>query len=367
MNQQKTQDKTSVWLFTALFLILSGPIHAQFTSTISGFFSKEWEGKQAMVVAKPLQGPPVIDTTTIVNRSATFTIKLTEPCAAYLWIDGRKEDIQFFIDSPKISIGVESGLFGSAIISGSASSEHWAEQFTRPKHGRDLDPDDQLALLNALTSGDSLTAFTLEYKVDSLRVLDRNELAKQILEQPALASSWYLFASTLFPYTQTLDLFNRLPTFASYPSYQRIKAELAQKQLGNKAPDFNLPTATGKPVHLSDLTSRFVLIDFSMRDVVSCRKRHFDLKKLYQKYHPLGVEIVTVSVEFDKLYGRDALTKYPLPWIQVQDFMDAPLITKDFAVNNMPDNVLLDANKIMIGRDMSVQELDAMLEQLLSK
>ncbi|ADB36527.1 TlpA disulfide reductase family protein [Spirosoma linguale] len=367
MNQRKTQDKTSVWLFTVLFLSLPGYVQAQFTSSISGFFSKEWEGKQAMVVAKPLQGPPLIDTTTIVNRSATFTIKLTEPCAAYLWIDGLKEDIQFFIDSPKISIGVESGLFGSAIIAGSASSERWAEQFTRSQYGRDLEPDDQFALLNALTSGDSLTAFTLEYKLDSLRTLDRNAVANLILEQPALASSWYMFASSMFSYRQMLDLFNSLPTFASYPSYQRIKAELTQKQLGKKAPDFNLTTAMGKPVHLSDLTSRFVLIDFSMRHQVSCQKRHFDLKKLYQKYHPLGFEIVTVSVEFDRIYGRDALTKYPLPWIQVQDFMDAPLITKDFAVNYMPDNVLLDANKIMIGRDMSVQELDAMLEQLLSK
>ncbi|MCX6217994.1 TlpA disulfide reductase family protein [Spirosoma sp.] len=367
MIQRKTLYKTSVWLFTVLFLSLPGHVQAQFTSSINGFFSKEWEGKQAMVVAKPLQGAPVIDTTTIVNRSAIFTLKLTEPCAAYLWIDGLKEDIQFFIDSPKISIGVESGLFGSAIIAGSASSEHWAEQFTRSKHGRDLDPDDQLALLNALTSGDSLTAFTLECKLDSLRTLDRNAVANLILEQPTLASSWYLFASSMFSYRQTLDLFNSLPTFASYPSYQRIKAELTQKQLGKKAVDFSLPITNGKVARLSDLTSRFVLIDFSIRHQVSCQKRHFDLKKLYQKYHPLGVEIVTVSVEFDRMYGQDALAKYPLPWIQLQDFMDTPTITKAFSVHYMPDNVLLDATKIMIGRDMSVQELDAMLEQLLNK
>ncbi|WP_461149922.1 DUF4369 domain-containing protein [Spirosoma pulveris] len=367
MNQRKTQHKTPVWFFTILFLSLSGHIHAQFTTTISGFFSKEWEGKQAMVVAKPLQGPPVIDTTTIVNRSATFTMNLAEPCAAYLWVDGRNEDIQFFIDSPKLSIGVESGNFLPPIITGSASSESWPEQLSRSKHWRDLDPDDQQTMMNALLTGDSLTAFTLENKADSLRMLDRNDLVNLILEQPTLASSWYRFASGTFSYTQTLALFNKLPTFASYPSYQRIKAELEQKQLGKKAPDFSLPTTTGKPARLADLTNRFILIDFSTRHLVSCRKRQFDLIKLYQKYHPLGLELVTVSVEFDKLYGQDALTKFPLPWIQVQDFMDAPLITKDYAVNNMPDNVLLDANKIMIGRDLSIQELTAMLEELVKE
>ncbi|SOD78442.1 TlpA disulfide reductase family protein [Spirosoma fluviale] len=367
MNQRKTQHQRPAWLFAVLFLSLSGHLRAQFTSTISGFFPKEWAGKQAMVVAKPLHGPTVIDTTTIVNRSATFTLKLTEPCAAYLWVDGRKEDIQFFIDSPKLSIGVESGTFQPPMITGSASSETWADQLTRSKQGRDLEPDDQLAMMNALLTGDSLTAFTLEYTLDSLRMLDRNDLANLILEQPTLASSWYLFASSSFSYPQTLALFNSLSTFASYPSYQRIKAELAQKQLGRKSPDFSLPTANGKATRLSELTNRFILIDFSMRNLVGCRRRQFDLKKLYEKYRPLGLELVTVSVEFDKPYGQDTLTKFPLPWIQVQDFMDAPLITRDFAVKNMPDNVLLDANKIMIGRDLSIQELTAMLEQLVKK
>ncbi len=365
--QSETRYRNLVSLFVLLLLAVPGCLQAQFISKINAFLPKAWEGKQAMVVAKPLQGPFIIDTITILNRSAEFTIKLIEPSPAYLWIEGNEDDIQFFIDSPNIHIGIEPGAFRQPVITGSTSSELWPEQLSRLRQDIELEPDNQSALLDALSSGDSLKVFTLEYTLDSLRTLNKNSVAKLILENPQLASSWYLFASNYFPYKQTLELFDRLSSFVSYSSYQKIKTQLARKQLGNKAPNFSLPAANDKSTQLSELTSRFILVDFFERHLITCRKRHFDLRKLYKKYHPLGLEIITVAVEFEKEYGQDALIKYPLPWIQIQDFMNEPIITKDYVVHQMPDNVLLDTNKIMIGRDMSVQELDTKLDQLLKK
>ncbi|AUD01972.1 TlpA disulfide reductase family protein [Spirosoma pollinicola] len=364
---KRQRHEAALWLVIVFVLGAQGNLQAQFSSTINGYFPKAWEGKQAMIVANPLHHPKIIDTTTIVNRSATFTINLAEPCPAYLWVEGNKDDIQFFIDSPTISIGIESGLFGSPIITGSASSELWPEQLTHLRQDIDIESDNQSTLFDALRSGDSLKVFSLEYTRDSLRTIRKNAVAKLILEKPQLASSWYLFASDYFPYKQTLELFNGLTFFAGYPSYQEIKEQLARKQLGNKAPDFSLPGENQKIAHLSALPDHFVLIDFSMRILTACQKRHVDLKKLYKKYHASGLEIITVSVEFDQLDGQNAATNYRLPWIQVQDFMEKAVVTKDYAVHQMPDNVLLDANKIMIGRDMSIQELDMVLEQLMKK
>jgi peroxiredoxin len=363
--------KTGIRYHTVFFLLslstFSVDVNAQFSSTINCLFPNSWEGKQAMVVAKPLDRSPIIDTITILNRGAIFTINLPEPCPAYLWVEGNKDDVHFFVDSPRINIGFDPGASVQTLITGSSSSEFWADQIGISSRIREAQPDLRMDLFNALQAGDSLTASTLEQQVDSLQMTNDSLLAKTILENPLLASNWYLFASNYFNYTQTLNLFGKLSSFSSYPSYQKIKEKLARKQVGNKATDFNLPTAAGTTMALSGLKNTYILLDFSNRYFIPCQKRHRELRKLYKQYHSLGLEIVTVSFEFNKTQGEEAIRQDHLPWIQVLDLMDSSSVIKDFAIERMPDNVLLDASKTMIGRDLSARELDAKLNYLLKK
>ncbi|QMW03644.1 TlpA disulfide reductase family protein [Spirosoma foliorum] len=365
--QEENNSPTLIKLCVCFLLIVPGALQAQFISRVNGFFPKSWEGKQAMIVAKPVDGSNVIDTTTIVGRSATFTIKLAEPCPAYLWVEGNPDDIQFFIDSPQINIGVDPAAFNQPVITGSASSELWIEEFELLRNSGEPEADAQMDMYNALLNKDSLTAFRLEHRFDSLQTIERNRIAKLILNHPSLPVSWYLFVSNSFSYQQTESLFTNLNSFSMYPSYQKIAKRLTRKRLGNKAPDFSLPSENGTNITLSKLNSRYILLDFSQRFLISCQKRHIDLKRLYKKYHTFGLEIITISFEPDEKSAKEGLKEYKLPWIQVQNMMDLSKIMDEFAVEGMPDNVLLDANKIMIGRYMSVSELDEKLQQLLKK
>ncbi|QDK81711.1 AhpC/TSA family protein [Spirosoma sp. KCTC 42546] len=355
------------WLWAVFLLAVPGCLQAQLTSKINGFFPKDWEGKQAMVVAKPIHGSPIIDTTTIMNRSATFTVRLGEPSPAYLWIEGNQDDIHFFIDSPTINIGIEPGAFAKPLITGSASSELWVDQLDFLMQIRESRPDLHSETFSALQAGDSLVAFKLEQTADSLRKVDDDQLISLIQNHPLLPCSWYLFASNSFSYSQTSRLFDSLSAFATYPSYRELNEKLDRKKLGNKAPDFSLPSPSGSVITLSKLERTYILVDFSSQYILPCQKRHYDLKKLYATYHPLGLEIVTVAFDIDKNAGIIPTTPDRLPWLQVLDSISQSSVMEAFAIDQMPDNLLLDANKIMIGRDMSVPELDEKLQQLLKK
>ncbi|GAB3885696.1 hypothetical protein GCM10028825_13690 [Spirosoma agri] len=327
-------------------------------------FPKSWEGRQAMIVSKPLRQSPIIDTTTIFSRSAVFTINLPEPSPAYLWVEGHKDDVQFFIDSPEIGIGFSPDATGQRLITGSPSSELWAEQINTA-NSRNTLPDSRSDTFTALMAGDSALALSLEKIADSLRLADNNATASLIRANPALASSWYLFASTDFSFAQSLVLFDALSAFSAYPSYKAIKEKIARKRLGNKAPAFTSLTASGESISPSTVKSKCILLDFHSSYLVACQIRHLGLRELYKKYHSLGLKIITVTFEFDKAAGEAAMAKARLPWIHVLDTMPSSSIISAFAIDRMPDNVLLDSTKTMIGRDLSVPELDARLGELL--
>lgn len=361
--------KALTGLVILLLFGVSGYSQVRFTSTITGFFPKSWEGKQAMVVAKPLGKPPVIDTMTIVNRSAAFTIQLDEPCPAYLWVADNTDDSHFFIDSPVIRIGIDPVAFNKPVITGSASSELWVEQRDFLHQIRETRPELDVStdIFTGLQAGDSLTAYRFEQMADSVRLADNALIIKLIQAHPTLPSSWYLFTSNAFSYAQTMHLFDSLSAFSAYPSYQRFREKLARKQLGRKAPDFSLPGPSGSTVTLSKLEHKYILLDFSSPYFFSCQKRHYELKKLYKTYHPLGLEIVTVSLYFDKNESGKPGVSGRLPWIEVLDTTRQSAIMESFAVEQMPDNVLLDGDKMMIGRDMSIPELEETLRSLLKK
>ncbi|UHG89545.1 TlpA family protein disulfide reductase [Spirosoma oryzicola] len=346
-----------------LVCLHSAAVHAHDTTTVHCLFSQDWEGKQAMLVAKVLYQPPIIVKATVFNRKADFTITLLEPSPAYIWLEGKKEDYQLFIDSPAIYVSFDQ----TAFVTGSPSSELWAEQLTMLTTNQESEGDLRTELAHAFFDNDSLAIRNLEQLDDSIKTAHTNQIVKQILDHPSSASSWFLFASNHFSYNRTLDLFGKLSAFSSYPSFKRIQAKLAKNQVDTKVTDFTLPTVTGQSFTLSTLKATYILIDFSSRFFAACHKRHNALKQIYRTYHPRGLEIVTVSLEFNSTASRNDMQQENLPWIHVLDLMGPTSISNQFGVEQMPDTILLSADQTVLGRDMSVSEIEATLSRLLKK
>ncbi|GAB3950757.1 hypothetical protein GCM10028805_29440 [Spirosoma harenae] len=348
---------TSRWVFIGLFLSNALLAKAQFTSRIDCFFPAAWEGKETKLIVRPLDKLPIIDTAVVTNRRVTFSVNTPDLSSAYIWIEGNQDDVHFLIDSPNITIAFDPQASVQTVISGSSSSELWNEQREALHQLSEASADYKADFLKTNDSADSLY---LAYQ---------GAIAKLIDTHPTAASSWFLFASnyTSFPYRLSKQLFDKFASFSFYPSYQKIAKNLLAKQPGKKAIDFTLSDLYDRSIQLSQLNSQYILLDFSSSHMISCQQRHKLFKGLYKQYHAKGLEIITLSREFNKQAGSDQLKKEELPWPVIVISPENFSLFSSYVADRVPDNLLLDQSKTIRYRDLSIHELTAILEEKLVK
>ncbi len=101
------------------------------------------------------------------------------------------------------------------------------------------------------------------------------------------------------------------PNTAQYAAFiQSRELEYAKKmadqriQVGNPAPNIELPSPSGQPLALEDLKGKVVLLDFWASWCGPCRRENPNVVKVYQKYKDQGFSIFSVSLD-----GLDSRTK----------------------------------------------------------
>ena len=342
---------------------------AQKMSRIDCFLPNTRDSIECKLIINRLEEAPLINSTIVLDGHAIFVVNLDEPCPAYIWIENRKEDVTFFIDSPDIRLTVDSLLTAPIRISGSPATQVWNQQDSTLK----LLSKKHTALQEGYNTGfwvnDSLSNRFEQFErvADSLQTLYLARLTNLIVEHPKASSSWYLFAANFpaLPYSTRTELLPILAGFADYPSYQKIQRLLSHNKMGQPITDFVLPTLTASPLRLSSLKNRYILLDFSSSYLTSSKRRHRSLKRLYSLYHSAGLEIVTISREFDKQATQAALSEEKLPWPVVVDTEGISVSTYQMA--RIPNLILLDRHKRIIYRDGTLQDLKAKLEKLLKQ
>ncbi|MBD0268283.1 thioredoxin-dependent thiol peroxidase [Pseudanabaena sp. FACHB-2040] len=85
-------------------------------------------------------------------------------------------------------------------------------------------------------------------------------------------------------------------------------------QIGDPAPDFSLPDASGNPVSLADFRGRRVVLYFYPRDnTPGCNKEACGFRDAYDTYQSKDVAVLGVSTDDAKSHGKFA-TKFNLPF-----------------------------------------------------
>ena len=138
---------------------------------------------------------------------------------------------------------------------------------------------------------------------------------------------------------------NASRTIAS--QYEQISAGYEQyKAIENgmmDAPDFTLSTPEGKPISLSSLKGKVVLIDFWASWCGPCRKENPNLVKLYENYKDKGFTILSVSLDNDEAAWKKAIEADGLIWPNhVSDLKGwESTMTKVYGFNSIPHTVLV--------------------------
>lgn len=136
--------------------------------------------------------------------------------------------------------------------------------------------------------------------------------------------------------------------------------------IGGNAPDFELSTAVGKKVKLSDFKGKVVLIDFWASWCGPCRKENPVVVALYSKHKAKGFEILGVSLDDDKDAWMSAVKEDGITWTQVSDLKGwESSIAALYQVEGIPATFLIDKGGKIVAKGLRGKELDMKVGELL--
>ena len=145
------------------------------------------------------------------------------------------------------------------------------------------------------------------------------------------------------------------------------KAQVVGTDVGDIAPEIDLPDPKGNNVVLSSLRGDLVLVDFWASWCGPCTKEHPELIKLYNTYQG-KFSIYSVSMDTKKPLWLGAIAKQKLPWIQVSDlkYWTSPVVG-DYMLQSIPLNFLVDKNGIIVAKNIHGTALNEMVKSILGQ
>ncbi|ALL04201.1 alkyl hydroperoxide reductase [Pedobacter sp. PACM 27299] len=327
----------NIFKFSILGLLLgSTAIHAQDNSkvTITGTLKGANTGK---VYLQKFDNKmfKTLDSAEVKNGTFKFSKSLKLPELYGLTVDKEQSPLYVFLEKGQVNVTLDpEKYYRNSVVTGSVSND----LFTSYKQEKDVKIEEFIKKNPA-----SLVSAYVLYRDFSYRLTPEEINQSLQLLDPTLQST---------PYVAVLkDLVNVLNAVS----------------IGKKAPDFEGNTPEGKTIKLSDHFGKYLLLDFWASWCGPCRRENPNLVKAYQKYHEKGFDIFAVSLDKSKEAWLKGIKDDNLSWTHVSDLAfwnSAP--AKLYGVRAIPANVLIDPNGVIIARNLTGEDLENKLAELLA-
>ncbi|SMG42708.1 TlpA family protein disulfide reductase [Sphingobacterium psychroaquaticum] len=150
--------------------------------------------------------------------------------------------------------------------------------------------------------------------------------------------------------------------------YRRL---LARRKLdrGVKMDSVALKSVSDKEIDLKTLRGKYVLVDFWASWCGPCRGENPNLIAAYEELPRDKFEIYAISLDTNKEEWKNAIKEDGLPWIHVSDLvgMKKGGIAFRYGINAIPQNVLLDPNGIIVGKDLRGERIAETIREIMAK
>ena len=128
---------------------------------------------------------------------------------------------------------------------------------------------------------------------------------------------------------------------------------------------FTLPNTEDKDISITSFSGKITLVDFWASWCAPCRIKHPELIKLKSKFEQENFDIVSVSIDDNKLNWLKAVEKDNLTWTNLIDIDKK--VNDELGIQAIPFNYLIDENGIVLGVNLSVIEIEKIVSEKASR
>jgi peroxiredoxin len=316
--------------------------------------------------------PQNVDTADVTEGKFTFKGNMETPDLRILRLDEREYFAQFFLENSDVEIKAKKDSLRATRITGSPSQDIFKIYITEmEKFGKEM-AGLQQRYQNAAQSGN--TEEIEKARIDYQSMTDNNKVySKNFVKEHSnsVVSAFIVFAGMVDQLKDDeLDsiVSNFSPEIGNSEYIIKLKEIVAERKktaIGNTAPDFTMNTPDDKPIMLSSLRGKTVLIDFWASWCGPCRQENPNVVKLYQQYHEKGFEILGVSLDKSKDDWVNAIKDDKLEWLHVSDLQywqsSAAAL---YNVKAIPQSFLIDQDGKIIAKGLRGEALANKLAEI---
>lgn len=143
-------------------------------------------------------------------------------------------------------------------------------------------------------------------------------------------------------------------------------------QIGNRAPELEYKDPNGKPIALSSLRGKVVLIDFWASWCRPCRFENPNVVRVFEKFRDKkfkngkGFTVYSVSLDQDGNRWKQAIVQDKLNWdYHVSDLKGwGSEASRKYQVRGIPTNFLIDGNGIIVAKNLRGPALETALDRI---
>ncbi len=363
--------KKKLYLGIITLLFISCTTQPQFTLTVN--LNGVSEGMYYLTVRQDgnwnnIDSAEIIDNVAVFHRTS-----IDLPKVLFIQLKGQRSRFPVFVENSNIEVVGDPSVSKKVEISGSTSQDEYNLYLEKVKIY-----DDQLQELyaeyrKAIEEKNNDLVASLDKKYEEINGGKVDFTYNYIFENSASVVTAYIaFSNNYYYELEQLDAiasaFDPSIDNSVYVKDLRERvATLKSVDIGKKFIDFTMNDVNGNPIALSNfIGEKYILLDFWAAWCGPCRRENPNIVAIYNDYKDKGFDVVGISLDRKKEDWLKAIEDDKLSWNHLSDLAFwKNAAAKLYGVNSIPHSILLDAEGVIIAKNLKGEALRNKIAELL--